>query len=59
MAKIVFVVSLFYVLLNSVRAWFAVVAGDHYAVNSYSNTTFLAGVVMFVSLYFIITPSNK
>lgn len=59
MAKVAFVISLFYVLVSGVRAWFAVVAGDHNAVNAFNNTTMVAGIVMLISLYFIVTTPNN
>jgi preprotein translocase subunit SecE len=54
MAKIVFVVSSFYLLVYGVRAWVAVFAGDHYGVQATNGTLMVAGVAMVISLYFMV-----
>lgn len=54
MAKVVFLVSLIYLVVYGVRAWSAVFAGDHAGVVSMSNTAMYAGVVMMISLLFVV-----
>jgi len=53
MAKVIFLVSLIYLVVYGVRAWSAVFAGDHAGVVSMSNTAMYAGIVMMISMLFI------
>jgi hypothetical protein len=53
MAKVVFLVSLIYFVVDGVRAWLAVFAGDHASVGAMSNTAGFFGVIALISLLVI------
>ena len=59
MAKVIFLVSLLYFVVDGVRAWVAVFAGDHAGVMAMSNTATYAGVVMMISLLFVIKGNTN
>ena len=59
MAKVVFLISMIYLVVYGVRAWGAVFAGDHASVVSMTNTAMYAGVVMMISLLFIIKGNTN
>ena len=59
MAKFAFAVSLLFVLVNGGRAWGAVFAGDHAGVVGFTNSVMFAGIVMMISLLFIIKGNTN